>query len=110
MGAPEPNQADLPAIVRDTRLLTAEIGRVQADLAEIARNYVARLSAELAAVQRRVVEAAARRTPSRRVHANIAEMIEMAQSLQVKPYKGRRKDLKRVNGVIGELQGIVDKW
>lgn len=110
MGAPEAEQAELPSIVRDARALTEEIDRVQSSLDDIARNYVSRLRAELAAIQRRVVEAAESRRPPRRIHDDFAEMIELARSLQVKPQKGRRKDMKRVDGLIGELQSIVDKW
>ncbi|MCC6354525.1 MAG: hypothetical protein IT577_11605 [Verrucomicrobiae bacterium] len=110
MGTPEPDQAQLPAIVRDARALTEEIGRVQSGLTDIARNFVARLNAELAAVQRRVVDVAAGRNPPRRVRSDLAEMIEIARSLQLKPNKGRRKDMKRVDGLVGELQGIVEKW
>lgn len=110
MGTPESERAQLPAIVRDARVLTEEIARVQSGLADIARNYVARLNAELAMVQRRIVDVAAGRRPPRRVRSDLAEMIEMARSLQLKPHKGRRKDMKRVDGLVGELQGIVDKW
>jgi hypothetical protein len=110
VGVAEAERAELPVIVRDARALNEEIERVQSSLEDIARNYVTRLHAELASIQRRVVEAAESRRPPKKIGEDFTEMIELARSLQVKPHKGRRKDMKRVDELIGELQGIVDKW
>ncbi len=110
MGVAEAERVELPPVVRDARALNGEIERVQSTLQDVVRTYVARLHAELASIQRRVVEAAESRRPPRGLGDDFAEMIDLARSLQVKPHRGRRKDMKRIDELIGELQGIIDKW
>jgi len=38
------------------------------------------------------------------------DMVTLMRTLEVKPEKGRRRDLKKIEGVIEDLQKIVVKW
>ena len=38
------------------------------------------------------------------------DMVTLMRTLEVKPEKGRRRDLKKIEGVIEDLQKIVAKW
>ena len=38
------------------------------------------------------------------------DMVTLIRTLDVKPEKGRRRDLKKIEGVVEELQKIVSKW
>ena len=38
------------------------------------------------------------------------DMVTLIRTLDVKPEKGRRRDLKKIEGVIEEMQKIVAKW
>ncbi len=38
------------------------------------------------------------------------DMVTLIRTLDIKPEKGRRRDLKKIEGVVEELQKIVSKW
>ena len=38
------------------------------------------------------------------------DMVTLVRTLDIKPEKGRRRDLKKMGGVIEDLQKIVEKW
>lgn len=38
------------------------------------------------------------------------DMVTLIRTLDIKPEKGRRRDLKKITGVIEDLQKIVAKW
>ena len=42
--------------------------------------------------------------------ADLRDMLMLVRSLEVKPAKGRRRDLKKVENVVGELRVIVERW
>ena len=50
-----------------------------------------------------------KRLPARRAH-DLRDMLMLLRSLDVKPAKGRRRDLKRLEKVVGELREIADRW
>ena len=41
---------------------------------------------------------------------DLRAMLMKLRSLDVKPAKGRRRDLKRVENMVGELSAISDRW
>jgi len=38
------------------------------------------------------------------------DILTLIRTLDLKPTKGRRRDLKKIEGVIEEVQGIVKNW
>jgi len=54
------------------------------------------------------------KNPAARLSAELArdaqDMVTLMRTMEVKPEKGRRRDLKKIEGVIEELQKIVEKW
>jgi len=42
--------------------------------------------------------------------SDLRDMLMMLRSLEVKPAKGKRRDLKKVETLVEELQVIVDRW
>ena len=83
---------------------------VDALLDEVARNYVARLHREVAELLRFIEKKQAEPDFSRRKLKDFREMLKLIASLQINPERGRRKDLKKIDALIGDLQSIVDKW
>jgi hypothetical protein len=41
---------------------------------------------------------------------DLRDILMLLRSLEVKPTKGRRRDLKKVENLIEELRTIVDRW
>ena len=50
-----------------------------------------------------------RKLPASRT-ADLRDMLMLLRSLEVKPAKGRRRDLKRVENVVAELRAITGRW
>jgi hypothetical protein len=95
----------LSAVARQQLLL------VNGMLDEVARNYVARLHRELAELIRILEKKQADPAGlSRREFKGLHEMLKQIAQLQINPEKGRRKDLKKIDTLIGELQAIVERW
>src|SRR5580698_10085447 len=91
----------LGAVARQQLLL------VNGLLDEVARNYLARLHREIAELIRVLEKKQAEPALSRRELKDLHEMLKRIAHLQINPEKGRRKDLKKIDTLIGELQSTV---
>jgi hypothetical protein len=78
-------------------MLVLELRRLRAMFTEIAERYVANAEGEIAAV----IEAVEGKTLS---VARVGKMLETVRALSVKPRKGRRKDLARIEGIAASLR------
>lgn len=79
-------------------------------LDEVARNYLARLHREIAELTRTVEKKQAGPGFKRRELKDLREMLNRIARLQIDPERGRRKDLKRIDSLIGELQSMIERW
>jgi hypothetical protein len=78
-------------------MLVLELRRLRAMFTEIAERYVANAEGEIAAV----IEAVEGKSlPT----ARVARMLEVVRGLTVKPRKGRRKDLARIESIAAALR------
>ena len=94
----------LGAVARQQLLL------VNGLLDEVARNYVARLHREITELIRTLEKMQVEPELTRREMKGLHEMLKRIALLQINPEKGRRKDLKKIDALIGELQSIVERW
>ena len=78
-------------------MLVLELRRLRAMFTEIAERYVANAEGEIAAV----IEAVEGKSLSA---ARVEKMLEVVRRLTVKPRKGRRKDLVRIEGTTASLR------
>ena len=94
----------LGAVARQQLLL------VNGLLDEVARNYVARLHREIAELIRALEKKQAEPGFSRRELKDLHAILKQISHLQINPEKGRRKDLKKIDALIGDLQSTVERW
>jgi len=78
-------------------MLVLELRRLRAMFSEIAERYVANTEGEIAAV----VEAVEGKPPP---VARVERMLKILHDLSVKPRKGRRKDLARIENIAAALR------
>lgn len=52
---------------------------------------------------------AVRKVPASRV-ADLRDMLMLLRNFDIKPAKGRRRDLKKIENLVHELEEIVDRW
>ena len=94
----------LSAVARQQLLL------VNGLLDEVGRNYLARLHREITDLIRRLERKQAEADFSRREMGDLQVMLKKIAQLQINPEKGRRKDLKKIDNLIGILQSSVERW
>jgi hypothetical protein len=78
-------------------MLVLELRRLRAMFTEIAERYVANAEGEIVAV----IEAVEGKSLAA---ARVEKMLEVVRRLTVKPRKGRRKDLARIEGATASLR------
>ncbi len=86
-----------PTAKRSREILLLELRRLRALFIEISERYVANVEGNSAALIKSVEE-------GKLSSARIAELLEGIRDLAVKPQKGRRKDLARIERTIATLQ------
>jgi hypothetical protein len=98
------DQTSLTSVVRQQILVMDGL------LDEVARNYVLRLHREIGQLARILqrTERASRLTRDQK--RDLKKLIEQIGRLQISPEKGRRKDLKKIDALIGKVQSVLETW
>jgi len=87
------------------RTLVAELDRLRAIVREVATRYLELLESEIAQIRETVLSSD---SSSDRL-ARLTTMARALENLSVKPQKGRRKDLKRIEGLVAILNKVAQK-
>lgn len=89
------------------RQLEQELGALRRDLRATVRAYAARLEIDLAETTAAVAtDAAAEELSRERLH-QIRDLMMLVRNRKVKPEKGRRKDLRKLDEIIGDLHSAI---
>jgi hypothetical protein len=86
----------------------SELQDLRAELREAASSYAARLDAEIERV-RAAVESSAGDAAGSKVR-DLRDMLTLLRHRQIRADKGRRKELKRIESVIGDLTMLIENW
>jgi hypothetical protein len=77
---------------------------------EIISSYSARVEGEIAQIREAVAaEEKKKKLPSSRLR-DARDIITLIRTLDVKTEKGKRRDLKKIDGLIEELNRFVENW
>jgi hypothetical protein len=79
-------------------------------LDEVARNYVARLHREILELTRALERPLAGSQDQDKRNKGLKAIVKKIEHLQIDPERGRRKDLKKIDTLIGEVQAVIEKW
>ena len=93
-------QDDLVASLHTLRLVVKEVGL----------NYIAGLQAEVAHLEQTVRLLREGDSPDRQTLHQLTTMLKWINTLEVKPQKGRRRDLKELDRLIRKLTGLSENW
>lgn len=85
-----------------------EIETVRATLRATLAAYEARLGADLDAVRDRIAAGSGDLSPAK-VH-DLRDILTLLRNLDIKPEKGRRKDLKKIDSAVSDLALLVETW
>ncbi len=105
----------LPAVKSQTPKALGAVARQQLLLVdglldEVARNYLARLHREISELIRSLEKKQAQPGFTRRELKDLQGILKQIAHFQINPEKGRRKDLKKIDALIGDLQSTVERW
>lgn len=87
-----------------------ELGFLRRTFREVVAQYAAAIEAEIVQISTLVkTEGEAKRVPAQRTK-DMRDLLMLIRSLDVKPAKGRRRDLKRIESLVEEMRTIVERW
>lgn len=90
--------------------LLEELGFVRKAFHDLASNYVSRIEGELEMFREVVVTIGSRKKVSTKCAKGLSEVLLLLRSFEMKPEKGRRRDLKKVEALVEEIRRIADDW
>ena len=91
-----------------SKAVVSELQDLRAELREAASSYAARLDAEIERV-RAAVESSADDAAGSKVR-DLRDMLTLLRHRQIRADKGRRKELKKIESVIGDLAMLIENW
>ena len=95
---------------RAQRDLIAALGVLRQLTKEVGGNYLASLQADITSVMQSVRQEGVDKSMDRKKVGQYRAMLKLITELNVKPQKGRRRDLKHIDRTISKLWGIASDW
>lgn len=96
--------------VSPATLLADELAFLRKTIRDTVRALESRLDGEVSALTEAVVEQSKGAKISAAKLRDMRDMLTLVRMLEVRPEKGRRRDLKRFEVLLGELRDFVDHW
>ena len=87
-----------------------ELTFVRKVLHDTTAHYVARIDGELNGIREAVASIASqKKVPGERVKS-LRDLLLILREVEVKPEKGRRRDLKKIETAVKEMRRLVENW
>ena len=100
-----------PASALPFQTVAEELAFLRKTFRDLAETYTAQIEGELTRLHSTISanSTSKKKLPGSRV-ADLRDMLMLLRSLDVKPAKGKRRDLKRIETLVEDLRTIVDRW
>ncbi len=100
-----------PASEFQHRSVVEELAFLRKSFRDLLSAYSIQLEAEITALLTAVKtdSETTKKLPASRAH-DLRDMLSFLRNLEVKPGKGRRRDLKKIENAVEELRRVVDGW
>lgn len=100
-----------PASSLPLKTVAEELAFLRKSFRDLVAIYANQVEAEITHLHTVVNEEAEskRKLPASRVN-DLRDMLMLLRSLEIKPAKGKRRDLKKVENLVEELRVITDRW
>jgi hypothetical protein len=96
--------------VSPMKSLAEELGFVRKSFRESIHVYSTRVETQLTKIRDAILEQAKnQKLPPAQIR-DLRDMITLCRTLDLKPEKGRRKDLKKIDTLVEELEIMVQSW
>ncbi|MEO8353566.1 MAG: hypothetical protein ABI680_17695 [Chthoniobacteraceae bacterium] len=77
---------------------------------DVFETYWREMEGGLAEVTTAVTKVSANKARSKDRARDLSEMLVLLRGLNVKPAKGRRRDLKKIETTVGDMREIIARW
>jgi ADP-heptose:LPS heptosyltransferase len=102
----EPNPPDASPV----KSVIEELDGLRSEFRSALMAYASRIEEEIGLVQKSVGGLANRKKiPPARLH-DLRDMLTLLRKFSIKPEKGRRKDLKKIDALVGDLTMLIEPW
>jgi len=72
--------------------------------------YAGRIEEEIGLVQETVSKLSSRKKIAPAKMRDLRDMLTLLRKFSIKPEKGRRKDLKKIDALVGDLTMLIEQW
>lgn len=92
-------------------VVAEELAFLRKTFRDLASSYAGQVESEITALLDQVKTDAqsGKKLPAARAH-DLRDMLSLLRNLEIKPAKGRRRDLKKVETLLEELRHVVERW
>ncbi|HEY5743677.1 MAG TPA: hypothetical protein VIS99_14175 [Terrimicrobiaceae bacterium] len=90
------------------KAVISELQDLRAELRETASSYAARLEAEINRIQG-AIEAQQSSSNAAKMR-DFRDMLTLLRHRQIRADKGRRKELKKIESIVGDLAMLIENW
>lgn len=87
-----------------------ELAFVRKAFHDVMAHYAARIEGDLNAIREAVAMIAGQRKVSEDRVSGLRDVLLILREVEVKPEKGRRRDIKRIESAVAEMRRIADAW
>jgi type IV pilus biogenesis protein CpaD/CtpE len=93
-----------------TKAVVLELQNLRAELREAVESFASRLEAEIDRLQIAIESGSEAKNLSSTRIRDLRDMLTLLGQRQIKPGKGRRKDLKKIESVVGDIAMLIENW
>lgn len=87
-----------------------EIETLRADFRAALDSYATRIEGELSVIRAAIEKDGPDAKLSAAKMRDLRDMLTLLRKFQIKPEKGRRKDLKKLDSLVGDLTLLIETW
>ncbi len=87
-----------------------ELESLRSDFKAALDSYGTRIESEISAIRSAVEKEGNSESPSIAKMRDLRDMLTLLRKFQIKPEKGRRKDLKKLDALVGDLTLLIETW
>ena len=87
-----------------------ELGFLRKSFRQSANAYAARIEGQLTQIRERILEQTNNPKTSASHIRDLRDIITLCRTLDLKPDKGRRKDLKKIESAVEEIHVMIQNW
>ena len=92
------------------KAVVTELQNLRTELREVAHSYATRLESEIERVRVAVETGSTAKNLSSAKIRDLRDMLTLLRHRQIKPDKGRRKDLKKIESIVSDLGMLIENW